>query len=77
MPSPRILDKINLPKENGTIRINSDFRAGDEVSMFYDPTIAKLIYHGETRVEALDKLRDALETHFKNLKDAKYLSICS
>jgi 3-methylcrotonyl-CoA carboxylase alpha subunit len=34
--------------------------AGDEVTPFYDPMIAKLIAHGETREQALDRLAQAL-----------------
>ena len=33
---------------------------GDEVGAPYDPMIAKLIAHGETREEALDRLAEAL-----------------
>src|SRR5205823_13648815 len=33
---------------------------GDEIGVAYDPMIAKLIAHGETRDEAFDRLQDAL-----------------
>ncbi len=36
-------------------------RAGDTISPFYDPMIAKIIVHGATREIALSKLRSALE----------------
>jgi 3-methylcrotonyl-CoA carboxylase alpha subunit len=35
--------------------------AGSEVSPFYDPMIAKLIAHGASREQALDRLADALD----------------
>ena len=43
------------------MRIDSGVEAGDTVTPFYDPMIAKLIAHGATRDEALDRLADALE----------------
>ena len=41
-------------------RADSGVRAGDEISPFYDPMIAKLVVHGETRAIALQRLRRAL-----------------
>ncbi len=41
-------------------RADSGVRAGDEISPFYDPMIAKLIVHGPTRDIALARLRSAL-----------------
>ncbi|GIX33559.1 MAG: methylcrotonyl-CoA carboxylase subunit alpha [Lysobacterales bacterium] len=42
------------------LRIDSGVEAGDRVSIFYDPMIAKLIAHGGTREEALARLREGL-----------------
>ena len=42
-------------------RADSGVRAGDRISPFYDPMIAKLIVHGPTRAVALARLRAALE----------------
>jgi len=41
-------------------RADSGVRAGDTISPFYDPMIAKIIVHGPTRAVALSRLRDAL-----------------
>ncbi|WP_353296735.1 acetyl/propionyl/methylcrotonyl-CoA carboxylase subunit alpha [Sulfitobacter pacificus] len=41
-------------------RADSGVRAGDKISPFYDPMIAKVIVHGATRDVALAKLRAAL-----------------
>jgi len=41
-------------------RADSGVRAGDVISPFYDPMIAKVIVHGPTRDVALSKLRAAL-----------------
>jgi 3-methylcrotonyl-CoA carboxylase alpha subunit len=43
------------------LRVDSGVEAGDEVTTFYDPMIAKLIAHGESREHALDRLADALD----------------
>ena len=42
-------------------RNDSAVRAGDEISPFYDPMIAKVITHGPDRTTALAKLRQALD----------------
>jgi 3-methylcrotonyl-CoA carboxylase alpha subunit len=42
------------------VRADSGVRAGDVISPFYDPMIAKVIVHGATREVALAKLRAAL-----------------
>ncbi|QSR73521.1 acetyl/propionyl/methylcrotonyl-CoA carboxylase subunit alpha [Aeromonas jandaei] len=42
------------------VRIDTGVTAGDEVSPYYDPMIAKLIAHGQSRAEAFAKLADAL-----------------
>ena len=43
------------------VRIDAGVRQGDEVSDRYDPMLAKLIAHGATRAEALERLRAALD----------------
>ena len=44
----------------GAVRWDSGFRAGDEISPYYDSMIAKLIVHGDTREQALAHLDQAL-----------------
>ena len=46
-----------FPKASGSTQ---GVEEGDEVGLAYDPMIAKLIAHGETRDEALDRLAAAL-----------------
>ena len=54
--------------ERGTVRIDDGVREGDAISPFYDPMIAKLIVHGDTRAQALARLDDALaQTHIVGL----------
>jgi acetyl-CoA carboxylase biotin carboxylase subunit len=43
------------------IRVDSGFTAGDEVTHFYDPLLAKLIVHGENRATAIQKMQAALK----------------
>lgn len=55
--------RINLyiePKASENIRIDSGVYEGGEVSMFYDPMIAKLCSYGPTRMEAIEHMRQAL-----------------
>jgi 3-methylcrotonyl-CoA carboxylase alpha subunit len=48
----------------GDARVDTGVRSGDAITPFYDPMIAKLITHGETRDQALGRLRRALaDTH--------------
>jgi Acetyl/propionyl-CoA carboxylase, alpha subunit len=42
------------------VRADSGVRAGDEITPFYDPMIAKMIAHAPTRAEALETLASAL-----------------
>ena len=43
------------------VRADSGVRAGDAITPWYDPMIAKLVVHGETREAALGRLRAALD----------------
>ncbi|WP_116089648.1 acetyl/propionyl/methylcrotonyl-CoA carboxylase subunit alpha [Sphingomonas crusticola] len=56
MPSIGPIDHLILPDD---VRLESGVEEGDQVSSFYDPMIAKLIAHGETRGEAIDDLAQA------------------
>ena len=52
------------------IRVDAGVAEGDEVGTAYDPMIAKLIAHGATREEALDRLAAALaETEVERRDD--------
>ena len=57
LPQGGTLERLRLPTG---IRVDAGVEEGDEIALSYDPMIAKLIAHGETRQEALAKLRDAL-----------------
>ena len=57
---PAVGRLMHLRFPEGDIRIDAGVRAGDEITPFYDPMIAKVIAHGKTRTEALGKLAGAL-----------------
>ena len=42
------------------VRVDTGVYEGGEISMYYDPMIAKLIVHGATREQAIARMRDAL-----------------
>jgi len=60
LPSTGRLIVLQFP-DSGSLRVDSGVETGSEVTPFYDPMIAKLVAHGGTRKEALDRLADALE----------------
>ncbi len=57
LPATGRLKVLDFPKG---VRIDSGVRAGDEISPYYDPMIAKLTVQGDTRAEALARLHKAL-----------------
>lgn len=57
-PSPGVLTQVSFPDG---IRVDSGIDTGSEVSAFYDPMVAKLIVHANTREAALSKLQAALD----------------
>lgn len=54
LPSTGMLSFVKFP-ESG-VRVETGVESGGEVTPYYDPMIAKLITHGKSRNEALDKL---------------------
>jgi 3-methylcrotonyl-CoA carboxylase alpha subunit len=59
LPSTGKLWALEFPEGEG-LRIDTGVQAGGEVTPYYDPMIAKVIAHGATREEALERLADAL-----------------
>jgi 3-methylcrotonyl-CoA carboxylase alpha subunit len=56
LPSTGSLTHFRLPTD---LRVDSAVEQGGAVTPYYDPMIAKLIAHGETRDEAVRRLADA------------------
>ena len=61
LPSIGRLVRYNPPLAGGGVRVDDGVAEGGEVSMFYDPMIAKLITWAPTREEAIDKQIAALD----------------
>ncbi|WP_042078242.1 acetyl-CoA carboxylase biotin carboxylase subunit, partial [Aeromonas sanarellii] len=57
LPASGPIQWLNWPKG---VRIDTGVAAGDAVSPYYDPMIAKLVAHGDDRAQAFARLADAL-----------------
>ncbi len=62
LPSSGRITEYREPAKSSNIRIDSGIDSGGEVSMFYDPMIAKLCSYGETRIDAINHMKSALST---------------
>ena len=62
LPSPGRLDRFVLPQADADVRIDSGYRAGDAVTFFYDPMIAKVICRGATRDAAIERTIETLRS---------------
>lgn len=65
MPCTGLIESIALPTSTGPedVRLETGVRAGDQVSVFYDPMIAKLVVWAPDRRSALLKLRRSLNEY--------------
>jgi len=61
-PSPGKIVSYIEPRGEG-IRVDSGYQAGDTVSQFYDPLIAKLVVWGEDRNKAIIRMQHALDNY--------------
>ena len=59
-PSPGRLKVFRLP-EDKSIRVETGYAEGRDVTPFYDPMIAKVIVHEATRERAIERLIEALK----------------
>ncbi|WP_314061029.1 acetyl-CoA carboxylase biotin carboxylase subunit [uncultured Vagococcus sp.] len=59
-PSPGTITNLLLPAGGMGLRVDSAMYNGYTIPPFYDSMIAKIIVHGENRVEALVKMQRAL-----------------
>jgi len=60
LPATGVIRHLRTPAEGPHLRIDTGVREGDEVSIHYDPMIAKLVVHDASRNHALRRLRQAL-----------------
>ena len=63
LPATGKLTLLKTPVESKHVRIDTGVRQGDEVSVYYDPMIAKLIVWDENREKALQRLAKALSEY--------------
>ena len=64
LPSTGRVSDYMPPEEDAHIRIDSGIYEGSEISIYYDPMIAKVIAYGKDRDQAIDKLRLALDEYY-------------
>jgi len=62
LPSIGTLTKYEKPSGEG-IRIDDGYEEGMSISIYYDPMIAKLVVHGKTRTEAIQKMVQAIKDY--------------
>ena len=84
LPATGVLQYLRIPSGPG-IRWDAGVEAGNEVTLFYDPLLAKLIAWGETREVAIQRMRRALSElvivglptsqpfHLRVMDDAEFL----
>jgi len=61
LPSTGRLIYYRPPDDDDHVRVDTGVYEGGEVSMFYDPMVAKLITWGDDREQAIEKMRTALD----------------
>ncbi|MBM3649391.1 MAG: acetyl/propionyl/methylcrotonyl-CoA carboxylase subunit alpha [Alphaproteobacteria bacterium] len=64
LPSTGRLVKYREPKPGPDVRVDTGVYEGGEISMFYDPMIAKLCTYGKTRLDAIERMRRALDEFY-------------
>ena len=63
MPSIGRLARCEAPIGKPGIRVDTGVYEGAEISMYYDPMIAKLVASGESRAQATQRMEDALDAY--------------
>jgi len=63
LPATGRLGRYRPPAETSWLRVDDGVDEGAEISVFYDPMIAKLVAHGRDRSEALSRLAFALDRY--------------
>jgi propionyl-CoA carboxylase alpha chain len=62
LPSIGTLTKYQKPVGEG-IRVDDGYEEGMSIPIYYDPMIAKLVVHGKTRTEAIQKMLQAIKDY--------------
>ncbi len=64
LPSIGRLVRYRQPEQSDQVRVDTGVVEGSEISIFYDPMIAKLVTHGKTREAAIAAQIDALDDYY-------------
>ena len=64
LPSVGRLVRYRAPTESEHVRVDTGVCEGSEISIYYDPLIAKLITYGKSREQAIAAMKKALNTYF-------------
>jgi propionyl-CoA carboxylase alpha chain len=64
LPSTGRLVRYREPVAGSAVRVDSGVYEGAEISMFYDPMIAKLVAYGPDRRSATQTMREALDAYY-------------
>jgi propionyl-CoA carboxylase alpha chain len=59
-PMPTQADATGKPVSGGGVRVDTGVYEGGEIPMYYDSMIAKLVVHGRDRLDAIARMREAL-----------------
>jgi acetyl-CoA carboxylase biotin carboxylase subunit len=63
LPDTGTLEMYQPPKGPG-IRVDDGYEQGQDIPIFYDPMLAKLVVHGATRDEAIERLCRAVDEYY-------------
>ena len=64
LPSTGRLVRYRPPELNEKVRVDTGVTEGSDISMFYDPMIAKLVTWGESRKSAIATMQQALDQYY-------------
>ena len=64
VPSTGRLTRCRPPAESDSVRVDTGVVEGSEITLYYDPMIAKLVTYGRDRTEAITEMRDALDGYY-------------
>lgn len=56
--------EMYLPPKGPGVRVDDGYEQGQDIPIFYDPMIAKLVVHAATRDEAIDRLCRAIDEYY-------------
>jgi acetyl-CoA carboxylase biotin carboxylase subunit len=62
LPSIGTLTRYEKPEGEG-IRVDDGYEEGMSIPIYYDPMIAKLVAHGSDRMDAIQKIRQAIKSY--------------